>query len=59
MRICQHLKRPVFEVECFPASELEHWSLFFSIADNKDKPNLAPPVQTVAESKQALRNLIS
>lgn len=37
-RICEQQRRPVFEVEGWPSSELEHWSIFFSINDNKDKP---------------------
>ncbi len=37
-RICETLHRPMFEVEEWPSSELEHWSIFFSIDDNKDSP---------------------
>jgi len=37
-RICQTLNRPVFEVMSWPSDELEYWSIFFSIDDNKDKP---------------------
>jgi hypothetical protein len=36
-KICIELKRPVFEVMRWPATELEYWSLFFSIGP-KDKP---------------------
>ena len=61
-RICQFLKRPVFEVMGWPASELEHWSLFFSIDDNKDKPIIVtktPETITLAESKVKFRELMS
>lgn len=39
-----YLKRPRFEVLAFPASELEAWSLYFSINDNgfgDIKPDMA------------------
>ena len=39
-RICQTLQKPFFEVEQYPASELDWWAAFFSIDDNKDKPFL-------------------
>lgn len=37
-RICQTLKKPVFEVMKYPESELEWWAAFFSIDDNNDQP---------------------
>ena len=61
-RICQYLKRPVFEVMGWPASELEHWSIFFSIDDNKDKPIITvktPETITLDESKVKFRELMS
>ena len=60
-RICQFLKRPVFEVMGWPASELEHWSIFFSIDDNKDKPIITKTPQTVSlvESKSRFRELMN
>ena len=57
-RICQTLHRPVFEVLEFPASELEYWSVFFSIDDNKDKPIIeekTPETISIAESKARFR----
>ncbi len=36
-RICMELQKPVFEVMRWPESELEYWSLFFSIK-HTDKP---------------------
>ena len=60
-RICQFLKRPVFEVMGWPASELEHWSLFFSIDDNKDKPIIVtktPQTASLVESKSRFRELM-
>ena len=61
-RICQYLKRPVFEVMGWPASELEHWSIFFSIDDNKDKPittTKTPQTVSLVESKSRFRELMS
>lgn len=58
-KICMHLRRPVFEVMRFPASELEYWALFFSIGP-KDKPIIKkrdPATITVAENKAALRRI--
>ena len=60
-RICQELKRPVFEVMDFPASELQHWSIFFSIDDNKDKPIFTKKTAetiTISESKNAFKELM-
>ena len=52
-RICQELRRPLFEVLEFPASELEWWSCVFSIDANGDKPITAKPkgVDTPARFK--------
>ena len=61
-RICQYLKRPVFEVMRWPASELEYWSIFFSIDDNKDKPIITvktPETISLAESKSKFRELMN
>ena len=61
-RICQYLKRPVFEVMGWPASELEHWSIFFSIDDNKDKPIITvktPETISLVESKSRFRELMN
>lgn len=61
-RICQYLKRPVFEVMEWPASELEHWSIFFSIDDNKDKPTIVtktPDTISLTESKSKFRELMN
>ncbi len=61
-RICDHLRRPVFEVMAWPKSELEHWSIFFSIDDNKDKPIIEKKTAetiTLAQSKQDFRELMS
>lgn len=61
-RICETQRRPVFEVMGWPASELEYWSIFFSIDDNKDKPTIAKKTRetiTVAESKRGFREVMS
>lgn len=61
-RICQYLKRPVFEVMEWPVSELEHWSIFFSIDDNKDKPIFTvktPETISLTESKAKFRELMN
>lgn len=61
-RICQFLKRPVFEVMGWPASELEYWSLFFSIDDNKDGPIIVtktPTTVTLVESKRRFREVMN
>jgi hypothetical protein len=61
-RICQFLRRPVFEVMGWPASELEYWSLFFSIDDNKDNPIIVtktPATISLVESKSRFRELMS
>ncbi|MNJ08720.1 hypothetical protein D3C77_28440 [compost metagenome] len=61
-RICQFLRRPVFEVMGWPASELEYWSLFFSIDDNKDKPIIVtktPTTISLVESKSCFRELMN
>lgn len=60
-RICEHQRRPVFEVEGWPSSELEHWSIFFSINDNKDKPIIEKKTAktiSLIESKRAFRELM-
>ena len=60
-RICEKLHKPVFEVMEFPSSELEHWSIFFSIDDNKDKPiftKKTPETVTITESKESFRELM-
>ncbi len=58
-RICQYLRRPVFEVMQYPASELEYWSLYFSIDDNQDKPIIKQESVSVEASKKAFRKLWS
>jgi hypothetical protein len=61
-RICQFLRRPVFEVMGWPASELEYWSLFFSIDDNKDRPVIVtktPETVSLVESKSRFRELMN
>lgn len=58
-KICLTLRRPVFEVMSWPDSELEHWSVFFSIT-NKDKPIITkrdPAKVTINESKAAFKAL--
>ena len=58
-KICMHLRRPVFEVMAWPASELEYWSLFFSITP-KDKPIITkrnPATVTLEESKSQFRRI--
>jgi len=55
-RICKQQRRPVFEVMGWPASELEHWSIFFSIDDNNDSPIIEV---TMEESKNKFRQLMS
>ncbi len=60
-RICETQNRPVFEVMEWPSSELEHWSIFFSINDNKDKPIIeTKTAETISmrESKSAFRDLM-
>lgn len=61
-RICHTLQRPVFEVMGWPASELEYWSLFFSIDDNKDRPIIVtktPETVSLVESKIRFRELMN
>jgi hypothetical protein len=46
----------------WPASELEHWSIFFSIDDNKDKPIITvktPETISLTESKAKFRELMN
>lgn len=60
-RICEFHRKPVFEVESWPSSELEHWSIFFSINDNKDKPIIVKKTAetiTERESKAAFREMM-
>ena len=64
MRICMSQNRPRFEVMSWPASELEWWSIYFSIKDNGDKPNQHKLNEkraksiTVEQSKQEFKNLM-
>lgn len=61
-RICETQRRPVFEVMSWPASELEYWSIFFSIDDNKDKPTIPEKTRetiTIEESKRGFREVMS
>ena len=61
-RICEHQRRPVFEVLEWPRSELEHWSIFFSINDNKDKPIIEKKTAkniTISQSKSSFREMMS
>ena len=61
-RICEFHRRPVFEVMEWPSSELEHWSIFFSIDDNKDKPIITvktPDTISITESKSRFRELMN
>lgn len=57
--MCKELHKPFFEVCRWPDTEMEIWSLFFSIDDNKDKPvsNFVP--LTAEEMKQKLRGTLS
>lgn len=58
-KICLTLKRPVFEVLSWPASELEYWSVFFSIGP-KDKPVInVRKAETISlmESKSQFKRL--
>lgn len=51
----------MFEVMGWPASELEYWSIFFSIDDNKDKPIIVtktPQTVSLVESKSRFRELM-
>ena len=61
-RICQYLKRPVFEIMEWPPSELEHWAIFFSIDDNKDRPIIVvKTAETISihESKRGFREVMN
>lgn len=61
-RICEFHRRPVFEVMEWPSSELEHWSIFFSINDNKDKPifeKKTTETVTLNESKRGFREVMN
>jgi hypothetical protein len=61
-RICEHQRRPVFEVMSWPSSELEHWSIFFSINDNKDKPIIEKKTSdniSLRQSKSSFREMMS
>lgn len=45
----------------WPSSELEHWSIFFSINDNKDKPIIdvkTAETISISESKRLFRELM-
>lgn len=59
-RICMEQHRPVFEVMSWPSSELEYWSIFFSIQDNKDKPIITTKTAdeiSVYESKAKFKSI--
>lgn len=59
-RICMEQSRPVFEVMSWPSSELEYWSIFFSIQDNKDKPIITKKTAdeiSVHESKAKFKSI--
>lgn len=43
----------------YPASELDYWSLYFSIDDNQDKPKVEPEHVDLEKSKQAFKELWS
>jgi hypothetical protein len=43
----------------FPASELEYWSLYFSIDDNQDKPKVKQETVSVEDCKKSFRELWS
>ena len=61
-RICEHQRRPVFEVLEWPRSALEHWSIFFSINDNKDKAIIEKKTAktiTLSQSKNSFREMMS
>lgn len=61
-RICEAQNRPVFEVMSWPSSELEYWSIFFSINDNKDKPiitKFTAETINIEDSKRQFRELMS
>lgn len=64
MRICVTQNRPRFEVLQWPESELEAWSIYFSIQDNGDKPNKAELIDkatksiSVKESKAQFKELM-
>ena len=45
----------MFEVVEFPESELEYWSLFFSIDENDDKPIV--PKLTLTERKAKFKGM--
>tara|TARA_R110000744_G_scaffold380568_1_gene503249 strand:- start:32664 stop:32855 length:192 start_codon:yes stop_codon:yes gene_type:complete len=59
-RVCQFLRKPLFEVEQYPLDELEFWAACFSIDDNKDKPllnynkNHVTVEQSIADLKRVL-----
>ncbi len=60
-RICEFHRKPVFEVESWPVSELEHWAIFFSIDDNNDKPIIVQKTSeniSESESKHSFRELM-
>lgn len=45
----------------WPSSELEHWSIFFSINDNKDKPIIEKKTAetiNIKQSKHSFRELM-
>lgn len=39
-------------------SELEWWSIVFSVRDNKDKPTIKKPEPTLEEAKASFRALM-
>jgi len=41
----------------YPASELEHWSLYFSIDDNEDKPIIKQNTVDLKECKKSFKDL--
>lgn len=56
-RICDHLKKPAFEVMSYPASELEFWSLSFAITDDPTLPPLSADEITITESKGKFKEI--
>lgn len=56
-KVCQELKKPVFEVMSYPARELEYWACFFSIDANKDKPIVETVVMDQESQAKALSKI--
>lgn len=53
----------MFEIKAFPESELEYWSIYFSIDDNQDDPIVnieeKQKATTIEKSKKGFKDVWS